>query len=529
MQAAAQSSRTSRSSSSPQQSGKGSRSPDKSPVSLTFVPNPCGVGGVLVPQTSKPASKSGTRSNPSSDFRGQSEEGHSTDAGSNTSSPVPLLPSGSHTTGRPPTDKLTSPVSLDPPGHTICSPIKAVSGLTTPNLSYSDSCISETLLLNNAALLGSSSNSPADQLATPAWQHATALSSSVPPAQPSSNSNLKAPAPGPSKQFETPPPPQLRQSILFCAAPPVQLSSLLQPPYPDPTQTPFQSSSSPQSSRLSQQGTSSPIDSGLSSYSPSPPAQTPPFVMSQPQTPQQKLAQLLLLYPHLCQQQLDLDFAAEQLSQHLPSVGSNLSLSSSSSVCFLEPSIADQMDFPLMDSPKSGNMLLNSDPYSSLSPVASSDYITPKSVVMPDLDAMSHREYGSSFEPSIGSFVAAQSPFTTLPSQRMVPSPFYGRAASVHTSCPQSKVMHCQLAICYDVALQMLLQVYTPSAQAKATYQGFAQTVGCLWSMALVACMIHCNYTEHQRAPMSQSCTAVANCTCFLLLVSALLLIMLWS
>lgn len=194
---------------------------------------------------------------------------------------------------------------------------------------------------------------------------------------------------------------------------------------------------------------SSPRDSGLSSYSITPPPQLPPFStpqpQPQPQLQQRNLAQLLLHYPHLYQQPpgssmgSGFEFDTQQLGRHLPSVDSNLSLSSSTSVCFHEPSIADQLDFSLMSSPPEASMLLNSDPYSS-PPMASTNF-TANSVAQTGLDSMSNSEYGS-----VDTFVAAaHSVFPSTVGHRLPPSPspFYGRAASVHSCRAQSKMDEC--------------------------------------------------------------------------------------
>jgi len=164
--------------------------------------------------------------------------------------------------------------------------------------------------------------------------------------------------------------------------------------------------------------------------------------MPQPHFQQQNLAQLLMQYPHFCQQQpgsgapAEFDFDTQQLTQQLPSVGSNLSLSSSSSVCFHETSLADQLEFPLMNSPRGANMGLSSDAYG-LSPIAPTDFTPQMSIVKSELGPMSTGEYCP-----LETFVAAQPGYSRTPMHRTSPSPFYGRAASALTSHAESKVIN---------------------------------------------------------------------------------------
>ncbi|DBA85662.1 hypothetical protein WJX77_008792 [Trebouxia sp. C0004] len=430
-QAAEQSSRTSRSPVVPKPKCKSSRSPVQPPVSLTFVPHASGKGGALFPRCGKQqvCSKSSAVSH---QLGSQLEERDSFESDSYTFSPIALPSSSGQLSVSASFD--ADPLPLAPVGQTISaySPIRSGTGT-----SATDSCTSETLLLNSTPLLASS-NSSADQLGSPVWlsKHASTVSSSpVPPFQPT------PPAGGaPHQQLETPHS-QMRQSVLFSAPSPVQITSLLQPQYSDQPRLPLRSVSS----GALPQGLSSPLESNLSSYSITLPPQLPPYAMplSQPHFQQPNLAQLLMQYPYFCQQQpgsgvpAEFDFDTQQLAQQLPSVSSNLSLSSSSSVCFHETSLADQLDFPLMNSPRGAHVVVNSDAYS-LSPVTPTDFSSQTSIVKSELGPVSNSEYCP-----LEAFIAAQPGYSRTPMHRVSPSPFYGRAASALTRHAESKVDEC--------------------------------------------------------------------------------------
>jgi len=213
------------------------------------------------------------------------------------------------------------------------------------------------------------------------------------------------------------------------------------------------------------QGLSSSLESSLSSYSITSPPQLPPYAMplSQLHFQQPNLAQLLMQYPHFCQQQpgsgvtAEFDFDTQQLTQQLPSVASNLSLSSSSSVCFHETSLADQLDFPLMNSPQGANVVLNSDAYS-LSPITPTDFTSQLLIVKHESGLTSNSEYCP-----LENFVAAQPAYSRTPMHRVSPSPFYGRAASALTSHAESKVnnlLSCSAAYAFCICLLPLPSAY---------------------------------------------------------------------
>ena len=445
LQAAEESSRTSRSPVVPKPNRKSSRSPVR-PLSLTFVPHPSGKGGALLPKCGKQQVCSKSRA-VSRQLDSQLEQRDSLESDSYTSSPV-ALPASSGQLSVSASSAAPASLDTDPlPLATMCQTISAYSPIRSgTGTSVTDSCTSETLLLNSTPLLASS-NSAADQLGSPVWlsKHASTVSSSpVSPFQPT------PPAGGaPHQQMETPHS-QIRQSVLFAAPPPVQIASLLQPQYSDQPHLPFQSISP----GALPQGVSSPLESNPSSYSITSSPQLSPYAMplSQPHFQQPNLAQLLMQYPHFCQQQPgnrvppEFDFDTQQLTQQLLSVGSNLSLSSSSSVCFHETSLADQLDFPLMNSPRGANAVLNSDSCS-LSPITSADFSSQMSIVKSELGQGSNSEHCP-----LETFVAARPGYSRTPMHRVSPSPFYGRAASALTSHAESKVislLSCSVAFAF--------------------------------------------------------------------------------
>ncbi|KAL0042886.1 hypothetical protein WJX79_002662 [Trebouxia sp. C0005] len=97
----------------------------------------------------------------------------------------------------------------------------------------------------------------------------------------------------------------------------------------------------------------------------------------------------------------------------------------------------DQLDFPLMNSPRGANVVLNSDAYS-LSPITPTDLTSQMSIVKSEFGQMSNNEYCP-----LENFVAAQPGYSRTPVHRVTPSPFYGRAASALTRHAESKVDEC--------------------------------------------------------------------------------------
>lgn len=466
---------TARAHPSPKSAARSCKLASQPPVSLTFVPHASGKGGMLVPQTGKsPHNPVSTALHSTESVRQletgfQLEEGRATvSAESNTSSPVPILLSNPlnsdvYTADTPfGSSSHSEALQCDPP-HKVGQDssllqMTRVPSIDTPKLSHTDSCMSEELLLEAAKLLGEAPQSPSAQASSHAWNMPSNST-------PGSCSLLQPSTPPPaafSKQFGA-----AQQPLPFS---PVQSAAFPRPQVSDATQFSFCASSPGQS--LSSQSLSSPMNSGVSCYSrtimPQPPSQ--PAAMAQVLSPQQTFAPLLQHHPHLCQQNpnnslaASLDFVNDQFAQQLPSVGSNLSLASSSSVCYHEPSIADQLGFACPGSPQGGF-----DPFASLTP--SNDF-TPKSAMGLDISPMAlangqfggRCDFGSAF--GMGQRpVMGHPPVLGLPMQQQQRvAPFYGQAASVQSGGAQPQVR--QLALQHsaqphlvfsDVALQQSL------------------------------------------------------------------------
>lgn len=435
------------------------------PVSLTFVPHASGKGGMLVPQTGKSPHKPVPTALHSTESVSQLEEVSQLEdsraivsAESNTSSPLPVLlstplNSDVYTTADTPFGSSSHSEALpcDSP-HAVGQDsallqMTRVPSIDTPKLSHTDSCMSEELLLEAAKLLGENPPSLAAQASSPAWN----LSSS----SPSGNCSLLQPSTPPpavfSKQFGA-----AQQSLPLS---PVQSATFPLPQVSDATQFSFCGSSPGLS--FSSQSLSSPMNSGVSCYSrtvmPQSPAQ--PIAMAQALAPQQGFASLLQHHPNLCQRHPDnslaasLEFVNDQFGQQLPSVGSNLSLASSSSVCYHAPSIADQLGFACSGSPQGGF-----DPFASLTSPGSPQFtpLGPKPVMGLET-AMVNSQFGDRFDfgsafgvgqrPVMGHPPALGLPMQQQQHQRI--APFYGQAAaSVQPGGAQSQG---QAADCHNL------------------------------------------------------------------------------
>ena len=126
--------------------------------------------------------------------------------------------------------------------------------------------------------------------------------------------------------------------------------------------------------------------------------------------------------------------------QQLPSVGSNLSLaSSSSSVCYHEPAIADQLGFACPGSPQG-----RFDPFASLS--TPGDFTSKPMMGFDPPMQLTPNQFGAScdFGTAFGMVqrpVVGHPPalgLAMLQQQRFMP--FYGQAASAQAGGPQSQV-----------------------------------------------------------------------------------------
>ena len=412
-------------------------------VSLTFVPNSSGIGGVLVPTAAKPHRKSSSHSAPKSDPDSPSEEAGSLDSDNTTSSPVSVLPPTVFSTDDHKPLGLSAAPPLQPtfiktelPQASPYSPLKPSSALSTPKLSQTDSCMSESFLLNNSAVSGNA-NGAAMRISTQAWSPHAAVQ--------------QLQAAYPSMQFDSPAPGQFHQPRQYMPVPPPQLASLQQ----------FQ----PQPQSLHQSSSlhgdlSSPLLSGTSAYSctskgvsslalgqpvslpPLPPAdqsfRSPPC-----QYPQQPAATSAA----------DFEFDFDLLCHPMSSVASNLSMTSSAPPASLhDSSRTDRTSCPTVGSPlpcslpgapqggmagllpggaagsaQAGPGALN---HLSRNPVQASS-------LLPSYGQQCFR--GSTFD--LEGRTAAESPFTFVPAHCTSPSQCYSSAASSLGQSMQSQVL----------------------------------------------------------------------------------------
>lgn len=427
-------------------------------VSLTFVPNPSGIGGVLVPTAAKPHRKSSSPSAPKSDPDSPSEEAGSLDSDSTTSSPESVLtPIGFITNDHKALELSAAPPlkptfieSELPQASSSYSTLKPSPALSTPKLSQTDSCMSESFLLNHSAISGNA-NGAAMRIGTQAWSPQAAVQ------------QLQAACP--SVQFDSPASGQFHQSQLYMPAAPPQLASFQQfLPQPQSLQ---------QSSPLPG-GLSSPLLSGTSTFSyaskgvPSLAMGHPASLLPPPPPADQSFRSPLCQYP----QQLaatsaaDFEFDFDLLCDPMPSVTSNLSMRSSAPpVSLCDSSRTDPTSFSRMGSPLPCNL--------PGAPQGGLEGLLPDSVGgsgLPGLGALSQAARNhiqpSSLLPSyrqqclggstpnlVETQTAPQSPFTFVPARCTSHSQCYSSAASPLSQSMQSQVLvhcaqlHCRLSV----------------------------------------------------------------------------------
>lgn len=399
---------------------RSTQTPFLPPVSLTFVPNPSGIGGVLVPIAGKPNHRSSSQQPAKSSSGSPSEEAGSLDSDSNTSSPVSVLPPAgfSPSEGKPlglsvaPPLRSPSPITSPELLQTPYSPAKPSSGPSTPNLSQTDSCMSETFLLNNNPFSGSI--------------HGAAV---CPGAQNwSPNSAVQQLQAGsPLRQPFSPASSQLHQSRQGVLSPPPQLASLLQFQQQPQTlcQSPFLSG-----------GLSSPLLSGSSSYSCASTG-VPSLAMGHPVSPPP--ASSLSLNNPLSQSQLpkqatatsagSFDFEFDTLCHPMPSMASNLSMTNSTpSASLHDSSWAEPTSFSLMGSTQ-GPRLQGSAP-------AGSKGMLQASHLLPNFNQQCFRGSDSNSEGH-----GSQFPFTFVPARCSSPSVFHHSADLPLSQSMQSQVL----------------------------------------------------------------------------------------
>ena len=402
LQAAPQSSRVSQSPASPCKH-KNLRMPSLPPASLIFVPNPSGVGGVLVPKPGRANGKSPSQSATFNEFDSCSDEAGLLESDSNASSPNCLLPSPSFSTDRHKLSSLSAVpfqpecafIKAEPFAQASApySSVKPAPGLATPNLSHSDSNLSETFLLNNASISGHADIAGC-RFGCPPWHPKSVLS--------------QLHISSPPNQFQSPVSTQSHQRQVFPPAPP-QLASLLQSQFPVQHQSTI---------KLPPPGAlPSPLCSGNSSYS-STSSGVPSLALGHPVVSEPSLGNFLTQTPQACQQPVghsepNFDFDFDLLSQSTPSVGSNLSMTSSmSSASLHESSMTDQMNLPLLGS------------FQGVSP-------------LPKASRNSLRRSESSLQGQ----AALHSPFTFVPAECSAPTQYYQQPASSHCHDLQSQVL----------------------------------------------------------------------------------------
>lgn len=317
---------------------RASRPPSLAPVSLTFVPNPSGTGGILVPLAARPHRKpsSSSQSVLNTGFDSPSEQAASLESDSNTSSAVCLLPPATFKPSEPQPMEPSSPPFQPPctPQKAELSPaqaaapyspisIKLGSPLTTPPLCQSDSCVNSTAL----------------GFETPAWSPNAAVQ------------QLQAECS--SKHFSSPLSGQLYQSRQYVPSPPSQSAYRLQ----------FQADPSQNIQYSAPCGLSSPLLSGANSFSGASTG-VPALAVGYPMTPDSSVTMPLGSYPHQGQQPdrnstpASLDFAFDLPCQQLSSVASNLSMThSTSSVCLPEPCITNPSSFDFMGLPQAAPLV----------------------------------------------------------------------------------------------------------------------------------------------------------------------------
>ena len=432
------------------------RSPSSPSVSLTFVPNPSGIGGVLVPTAAKPHRKSSRPSPPKSDPDSPLEEVGGVDSDSNTSSPVSVLPPTPFSPDDHKPLKLSAAPGLQPPctfikpefpqASSSYSPLKLSPALSNPKLSQTDSCTSESFLLSNNAVSGND-NGVAMCFGTQPWSPHAAVQ--------------QLQAGSPATHSDSPASGQSFQSQEYMPSRPPQLASLqqLQP------QPQFLRQSSPLPGSLS-----SPLLPGTSIYGcfstgvpalamghpasllPPPRSQTDQsFRNPMSQDPQQPAATSAA----------DFKFDFDLLCHAMPSAESNLSMTNSApSISLHDSARTDPTSFPTMGSPLPSNILVS--PQTGLEGLLPGGLGGPGQAGLelsnqPARDALQassllpsyRQQFLSGSEASLEGQAVSQSPFTFVPAHCTSPSLCYSSAASSLSQSMQSQVldhhdwMHC--------------------------------------------------------------------------------------
>lgn len=403
-----------------------------------------------MPIAAKHQRKSSSQSPPKSDPDSPSEEASSLDSDGNTSSPVSVLPPTSVSPDDHKPLKLSASARLQPSctfiktefpqASSLYSPLKPSPALSTPRLSQTDSCMSESFLLSSSAISGNADGA-AMAIGAQAWSPHAAVQQ-LQAAFPSTHSDSTASG-------------QSHQPQQYMPSPPPQLASLQQ----------FQ----PQSSPLPD-SQSSPLLPGTSTYScastgvPSLALGHPASRLLPPPLPPagQNSKNSLSQYPQqpAPTSAAKFEFEFDLLCHPMPSVASNLSMTNTAPLMSPHDSArTDPTSFPTIGSPPPSNMLG--------SPQAGLEGLLPGG-----LGASGQAGLGASDQPARGAFQASsllpsyrhqflrgseasiegqavcQSPFTFVPACCTSPSLCYSSAASSLSQSMQS--MQSQVPVHYE-------------------------------------------------------------------------------
>lgn len=314
------------------------------------------------------------------------------------------------------------------------SPAKPSSALSTPNLSQTDSCMSETFLLNNNPFSGSI-HGAAMCPGTQSWSPSSAVQ--------------QLQAGSPHRQPYSPASSQLHQSRQCMPSPPPQLASLLH--FQQQPQSLCQSSFLPG-------GLSSPLLSGTSSYSCASTG-VPSLAMGHPVSPSPAGDQSLTnpLSQHQLPNQAtatsagSFEFEFDALCHPMPSMASNLSMTNSApSAPLHDSSWPDPTSYPLGGFTQG----LSVEGLTLAGPKG----LFQASNQLPSFSQHCFRGSESSSKGQNGS----QSPFTFVPAQCSSPSVFQSSAELPLSQSMQSQVLVEQfmvtLPICWSVCCVPVLQ-----------------------------------------------------------------------
>ena len=416
------------------------RPPSSPSISLTFVPNRSGNGGVLVPTAAKAYRKSTSQAAPKSDLDSPSEDAGSLDSDTNTLSPVSVLPPTSFSN-----DHNSLELSALLPLQLSCT-LKSSQAFPAPKLSQTDSCMSESFILNNSPFTGSANGAVC--IGTPARS------------QNASVQQLQAGSP--FRQFDSPAPGQLQQSRQHIASPPPCCQQFQPQPHSFHQSSPLAGSLSSQ--LLPGTGSYACASTGVPSLAMGHPVSPPPPPIIPP--PDQSLTSPSSQYP-LPQQPTansTADFITEfdPLCRPMSSIASDLSMTSSApSAPLYNPS--DPTGSPRMGSHQAGPA---GGPQGSLGGSHRVGLGMPSQPALGGPTKASslpsgHRQYFRGSESALEGQTAPQSPLTFEPARCTSPQLCYSSAASSLSQSMQSQVLDLYIGYLQQLLLSAVcLQCY---------------------------------------------------------------------